>query len=88
MNIKWWVATVCLSGMAAAVASPMVVADSACPLHAVDIEAFATCDGDRVAKPDEETAVDSSSASVTGPTDQARTDTQERPRRGKAPASS
>jgi rhodanese-related sulfurtransferase len=33
---------------AAAVAQ--VVADSACPKHAVDIAAFATCDGERVAR--------------------------------------
>jgi rhodanese-related sulfurtransferase len=35
-----------------AIASPAVVADSACPHYAIDIEAFATCDGDRVARPD------------------------------------
>jgi len=32
--------------------SAQVVADSACPKYAVDIAAFATCDGDQVAKPD------------------------------------
>ena len=36
----------------AVMAGPRVVADSACPHYAVDIEAFATCDGDRVASPD------------------------------------
>jgi rhodanese-related sulfurtransferase len=34
-----------------AVAAAQVVADSACPKHAVDIASFATCDGDRVARP-------------------------------------
>lgn len=33
----------------AATAQATVVADSACPYYAVDIAAFATCDGDRVA---------------------------------------
>jgi rhodanese-related sulfurtransferase len=33
-------------------AGPAVVAHSACPHYAVDIEAFATCDGDRVTMPD------------------------------------
>ena len=37
----------------AASASPAVVAHSACPQYAVDIEAFATCDGDRVAMPED-----------------------------------
>lgn len=32
-------------------ATSQVVADSACPKYAVDIAAFATCDGDQVAKP-------------------------------------
>ncbi len=36
----------------AVMAGPRVVADSACPHYAVDIEVFATCDGDRVASPD------------------------------------
>jgi rhodanese-related sulfurtransferase len=36
----------------AVMAGPRVVADSACPHYAVDIEAFATCDGDRVASAD------------------------------------
>lgn len=43
-------------------ASPAVVADSACPRHAIDIEAFATCEGDRVAAPEPETIVDSQMA--------------------------
>ena len=32
-------------------AAPVVVGDDACPTYAVDIESFATCDGDRVAMP-------------------------------------
>jgi rhodanese-related sulfurtransferase len=43
-------ALVCLAS--AASAGPAVVAHSACPHYAVDIEAFATCEGDRVAMPD------------------------------------
>jgi hypothetical protein len=43
---------------AVAAASPVVVADSACPHHAIDIEAFATCEGDRVAAPEPESTVD------------------------------
>lgn len=35
-------------------ASPQTVADSACPKYAVDIAAFATCEGDRVVAPDDE----------------------------------
>ena len=35
----------------AASAGPAVVAHGACPQYAVDIESFATCDGDRVAMP-------------------------------------
>ena len=34
-----------------AAAAAQVVADGACPKYAVDIAAFATCDGDRVARP-------------------------------------
>ena len=41
----------CLASPASA--SPAVVAHSACPQYAVDIEAFATCDGDRVTMPDD-----------------------------------
>lgn len=41
--------TMCLAS--AADAGPAVVAHSACPQYAVDIEAFATCDSDRVAMP-------------------------------------
>jgi len=42
-----------LASLASAVsAGPAVVAHNACPHYAVDIEAFATCDGDRVAMPD------------------------------------
>lgn len=44
-------ASILLLSAAAALAhaQPLVVADDACPLHAVDIAAFATCDGDRAA---------------------------------------
>lgn len=46
----------CLAAFATAFstanAGAQVVADEACPLYAVDIEAFATCDGDRVARPE------------------------------------
>ena len=34
-----------------AAATPQTVSDEACPKYAVDIEAFATCEGDRVVKP-------------------------------------
>ena len=30
---------------------PMVVADSACLKHEIDVASFATCDGDRMARP-------------------------------------
>lgn len=36
-----------LTVLAVAHADPLVVPDEACPRYAVDIEAFATCDGDR-----------------------------------------
>ncbi len=55
-----------------AAAGPVVVADSACPRHAVDIEAFATCEGDRVAKPEEEATTDGRSLSEPAPTDYAQ----------------
>lgn len=43
-------ATALLMAMAAVShAEPLVVGDDACPRYAVDIEAFASCDGDRVA---------------------------------------
>jgi len=45
-------ATILASAAASGVVFAQVVADSACPKHAVDIAAFATCDGDRVAKTD------------------------------------
>jgi hypothetical protein len=35
---------------AATAAGPVVVAESACPHYAIDIEAFATCDGERGAE--------------------------------------
>jgi rhodanese-related sulfurtransferase len=38
--------------VSAASATPVVVGDGACPTYAVDIEAFATCDQDRVAMPE------------------------------------
>lgn len=42
----------CAAALSAAVlAQPTVVGDEACPRYAIDIEAFATCDGDRVAAP-------------------------------------
>ena len=37
-----------------AAATPQTVGDEACPKYAVDIEAFATCEGDRVVKPTRE----------------------------------
>ena len=41
-----------LGGLAMPVAAtPQTVGDEACPKYAVDIEAFATCEGDRVVKP-------------------------------------
>ena len=48
-----WVAVAMLGGLETTVsASAAVVADDACPKYAVDIAGFATCDGDRVAKPE------------------------------------
>lgn len=44
----------CLLYCAAARATPQTVADAACPKYAVDIAAFATCEGDRVVTPEEE----------------------------------
>jgi rhodanese-related sulfurtransferase len=42
----------CAAALSAAVlAQPAVVGDDACPRYAIDVEAFATCDGDRVAAP-------------------------------------
>lgn len=44
-----WAAIAILTGAVSAQnAAAQVVADSACPLHAVDIAAFATCESDRV----------------------------------------
>lgn len=40
------------AGLLATAHAQQVVGDSACARHAVDIEAFATCDGDRVTKPE------------------------------------
>ena len=36
-------------------ATPQTVGDDACPKYAVDIAAFATCDGDKVTKPEPDT---------------------------------
>ena len=48
-----WAAVAMLGGLLTTVsASAAVVADDACPKYAVDIAGFATCDGDRVAKPE------------------------------------
>jgi rhodanese-related sulfurtransferase len=53
MKLQNWSVLLGMVTLATAVtAGPRVVADSACPHYAVDIEAFATCDGDRVAGPD------------------------------------
>lgn len=53
MKLKRYLLLLGMGTLATAVmAGPRVVADSACPHYAVDIEAFATCDGDRVASPD------------------------------------
>lgn len=45
-------ATILASAAGSGAVFAQVVADSACPKHAVDIAAFATCDGDRVARTD------------------------------------
>lgn len=47
--MKFTLLVVLLASVAAVDATAQVVADDACPLYAVDIAAFATCDGDRVA---------------------------------------
>lgn len=53
MKLNRWSVLLGMGTLATAVAAgPRVVADSACPHYAVDIEAFATCDGDRVAGPE------------------------------------
>jgi len=63
MRRRWTAAALGLAGwFAAASAGPAVVADSACPRHAIDIEAFATCEGDRVAAPETEATRDNRSA--------------------------
>lgn len=42
----------CAAALSTAVmAQPTVVGDEACPSYAIDIEAFATCDGERAARP-------------------------------------
>jgi rhodanese-related sulfurtransferase len=43
--------------VALADATPQTVGDDACPRYAVDIAAFATCDGDRVTAPDKGNAI-------------------------------
>lgn len=50
MSLRATVLCLCLAP-ACALAQIQVVGDSACPQFAVDIAAFATCDGDRVAAP-------------------------------------
>jgi hypothetical protein len=42
-----------LLGACGATAAPQVVGDEACEKHAVDIAAFATCEGGRVVRPAE-----------------------------------
>lgn len=52
--MKSWLAVAgSLAFASAAGAAPVVVGHGACPTYAVDIEAFATCDHDRVAMPEE-----------------------------------
>lgn len=50
MTLKRTVALLLAAPLAAA-AQIQVVGDEACPKYAIDIAAFATCDGDRVARP-------------------------------------
>lgn len=47
--MKATVGAILLASIAVVDANAQVVGDDACPLYAVDIAAFATCDGDRVA---------------------------------------
>jgi hypothetical protein len=73
MRPKCSAAALGLGGWVALVAaSPAVVADSACPHYAVDIEAFATCEGDRVAMPDEGGTAHRQGSVESGPTDHAQ----------------
>lgn len=47
-----WLLAVWLAGFAqSGLATPQVVGDAPCTVYAVDIEAFATCEGDRVVSP-------------------------------------
>lgn len=72
MRLKCLAAALGLGGWTAlAAAGPAVVADTACPRYAIDIEAFATCDGDRVAMPDEEVMADNRMTADPGPSDPA-----------------
>jgi|GEM_PF-1716058 len=48
--MRSFIALTCVIGLNAAHSAPQVVADDACPKHAVDIAAYATCDGDEVAQ--------------------------------------
>jgi hypothetical protein len=45
-----WIMVFALGLAGNAMAGIEVVSDAACPYYAVDIESFATCDGDRVAR--------------------------------------
>ncbi len=47
----------CLLWCGVTYATPQTVADAACPKYAVDIAAFATCEGDRVVAPDSDVAL-------------------------------
>lgn len=49
---KMLVVTCCIASNITLAGTPQTVADSACPKYSVDIAAFATCEGDRVVKPD------------------------------------
>ena len=49
MIVKKALGVALLATVSVAHADPRVVGDGACPYYAVDIEAFATCEGDRVA---------------------------------------
>jgi len=46
-----WKSAPALLALAVMQASGQVVPDDACPKHAVDMEAYASCEGDRVARP-------------------------------------
>lgn len=51
--MRAWLAVLCTYTVASvAIASPVVVGHDACPTYGVDIEAFATCERDRVVMPE------------------------------------